>query len=123
MAPKGLELVVGARRDPKWGPVVLVGLGGIFVEALADVRLLPPDLDEAEVVEELSLLRGASLLGGFRGLPPVDVNAVARAAVAIGALMRQRPEISEIDINPLFAHPQGQGVTAVDALVIAGSRE
>ena len=118
MAPKGLELMVGAKRDPTWGPIVLVGLGGIWVEALGDVRLLPPDLREEAIVEELHKLRSAKLLHGFRGAPPVDVAAVAHAASLIGRLMLTHPEIVEIDVNPLFAHSRGDGVTAVDALII-----
>lgn len=118
MAPKGLELMVGAKRDATWGPIVLVGLGGIWVEALGDVRLLPADLPEPAIVEELHKLRTAKLLHGFRGAPPVDVEAVAHAAALIGRLMLTHPDIVEIDINPLFAHARGDGVTAVDALVI-----
>lgn len=118
MAPKGVELVVGAKRDATWGPVVLVGLGGIWIEALGDVRLLPPDLPEPAIVEELLKLRTAKLLKGFRGAPPVDVAAVARTAALVGRLMLTVPEILEIDINPLFAHAQGDGVTAVDALIV-----
>lgn len=118
MAPKGLELMIGAKRDATWGPIVLVGLGGIWVEALGDVRLLPPDLPEPAIVEELHKLRTAKLLHGFRGAPAVDIEAVAHAAALVGRLMLTHPEIVEIDINPLFAHPRGEGVTAVDALVI-----
>ena len=118
MAAKGLELVVGAKRDPKWGPVVLVGLGGVWIEALGDVRLLPPDLDGASIVAEIEQLRSAKLLRGFRGSPALDVAAVARTASLVGRLMRTVPEIAEIDINPLFVHPKGEGVTAVDALIV-----
>lgn len=123
MAPKGLELMIGARRDPAWGPVVLVGLGGIWVEALGDVRLLPADMAEADIVEELGRLRSAKLLGGFRGSPPVDVAAVARTAALVGRLMLTVPEIVEIDLNPVFVHAEGEGLTAVDALVITASGE
>jgi len=118
MAAKGLELVVGAKRDPLWGPVVLVGLGGIWVEALGDVRLMPPDLSEDEIIKELYKLRTAKLLKGFRGSPAVDVEAVAKTAALVGRIMQTVPEISEIDINPLFVHPKGQGVTALDALIV-----
>jgi acyl-CoA synthetase (NDP forming) len=118
MSPRGLELVVGAKRDPEWGPVVLVGLGGIFIEALGDVRLLPPGLAESAIVDELNKLQGAKLLGGFRGAPPVDVDAVARTAALIGRLMQTNTEIMEIDINPLVAHAKGEGVTALDALIV-----
>jgi acyl-CoA synthetase (NDP forming) len=118
MSPRGLELVVGARRDPRWGPVVMVGLGGIWVEALGDVRLMPPDLSEAEIVDELHKLKTAKLLNGFRGAPPVDVNAVAAAAAAIGRLMRARADITEVDVNPLMVLAAGHGATALDALII-----
>ena len=75
MAPPGLEMIVGARRDPEWGPVVMVGLGGIWTEALKDVRLLPPDLDEAEIVAEIGRLKGAALLAGHaRQARPRDVR-------------------------------------------------
>jgi acyl-CoA synthetase (NDP forming) len=120
MSPRGLELVVGARRDPRWGPVVMVGLGGIWVEALGDVRLMPPDLTEAEIVEELGKLKTAKLLQGFRGSPPVDIKAVAAAAAAVGRLMRARPDIAEVDVNPLMVHAAGHGATALDALIITG---
>jgi acetate---CoA ligase (ADP-forming) len=118
MSQKGLELVVGAKRDPLWGPVVLVGLGGIMVEALGDVRLLPADLSEAAIVDELHKLKAAKLLGPFRGAPAVDVEAVAKVAATIGRLMRTVPEIEEIDVNPLIALPKGQGVIALDALIV-----
>ena len=70
MSPPGLELVVGARRDPRWGPVVMLGLGGIWVEALGDVRLMAHDLTESEIVAELGKLKTAKLLQGFRNSPP-----------------------------------------------------
>jgi acetate---CoA ligase (ADP-forming) len=119
MSPKGLELMIGAKRDPAWGTVLLVGLGGIWVEALGDVQLLPVDADETQVVEALHKLRAAKLLTGFRGAPPVDVKAVADAVLAIGRLMRTTPGIVEIDVNPLMVHAKGQGATALDALIVA----
>ena len=118
MAGKGLELMVGAKRDPGWGPVLLMGLGGIWVEALGDVRLLPATATEATIVEELQKLRSAKLLKGFRGAPAVDLDAVARAVTAIGRLMLSEPSIVEVDVNPLLALPIGQGVLALDALIV-----
>jgi acyl-CoA synthetase (NDP forming) len=118
MSPRGLELVVGARRDPRWGPVVMAGLGGIWVEALGDVRLMPPDLTEDEIVAELGRLKTARLLQGFRGSPPVDVKAVAAVAAALGRLMCTHPEIVEVDVNPLMVHAAGRGATALDALIV-----
>ena len=119
MSPKGLELMIGAKRDPAWGTVLLVGLGGIWVEALGDVQLLPVDADETQIVEALHRLRVAKLLTGFRGAPPVDVEAVAKAVLALGRLMQTTPGMVEIDVNPLMVHAKGQGVTALDALIVA----
>jgi acyl-CoA synthetase (NDP forming) len=123
MSAGGLELVVGARRDPRWGPVVMIGLGGIWVEALGDVRLMAPDLTEDEIIDELAKLKTAKLLQGFRNTPPVDVKAVAAAATALGRLMRAHPDITEIDVNPLMVHAVGQGATALDALIVIGGGE
>jgi acyl-CoA synthetase (NDP forming) len=119
MSPKGLELMIGAKRDPAWGTVLLLGLGGIWVEALGDVQLLPVDADETQIVEALRKLRTAKLLTGFRGAPPVDIGAVAKAVLAVGRLMQTTPSIVEIDVNPLMAHRKGQGATALDALIVA----
>ena len=116
MGPRGLELVVGAKRDADWGPVVLVGLGGVWIEALKDVRLIPADMAEADIIEELGRLKAASLLKGIRGAAAVDVQAVARVVALVGAQMRANPQIAEIDINPLVAYPDR--VLALDALVV-----
>ena len=84
MAPPGLEMVVGARREPKWGPIVTVGLGGIWIEALHDIRILPADLDRDGIIDELHKLKGAALLRGGRGTPAADLApspiCVARSA-------------------------------------------
>lgn len=117
MARMGVELIVGARNDPQWGPVVLVGLGGVQAELLKDLRLLPADCSEAEVIAALEGLKGAALLQGFRGAPPCDLPAIARAVCALGAFAAARPQLAEVEINPLFAYPEGEGVCAVDALI------
>ncbi len=118
MVGKGVELVVGARRDPRWGPVLLIGLGGILVEALRDVRLLPADASKDEIVAAFGGLKAAKLLHGFRNQPPADIEAAARTARRIGQLMLQQPRLSEIDINPLMVHARGSGATALDALIV-----
>jgi acyl-CoA synthetase (NDP forming) len=120
MSPKGIELMVGAKRDPAWGTVLLLGLGGIWVEALGDVQLLPGDASEAEIREALQKLRSAKLLAGVRGAPPADVDAIVQVVRAIGRLMQAVQELTEIDVNPLMVHGKGQGVTALDALIVAG---
>lgn len=116
MGPRGLELVVGARRDADWGPVLLVGLGGVWIEALKDVRLIAADLAEDDIVAELQRLAAAPMLAGLRGAPGVDVRAIARVVATLGAQMRAHPDIAEIDINPLVAYPDR--VLALDALVV-----
>jgi acyl-CoA synthetase (NDP forming) len=121
MAPPGLEMIVGARRDPDWGPVLMVGLGGIWVEALHDVRLLPADLPKARVLEEIGRLKGAQLLRGTRGHPPADIEALADTVMRVGASIRARPEIMEIDINPVLVLAAGTGVIALDALIVSKS--
>jgi acyl-CoA synthetase (NDP forming) len=120
MSPRGIELMVGAKRDPAWGTVLLLGLGGIWVEALGDVQLLPGDASEDEIVAALRRLRSAKLLAGVRGAPPADVKAVAETVTAIARLMVTVPEITEVDVNPLMVHAAGEGVTALDALVVTG---
>ncbi len=120
MGAPGLELVMGAKRDPDWGVVLLVGLGGIWIEALKDVRLLPADLPEHAIVAELNLLKAATVLHGLRGAPPVDLLAIARVVRLLGLQMLANPSLLEIDINPLIAYPLGSGlpVVALDALVV-----
>jgi acyl-CoA synthetase (NDP forming) len=118
MGERGLELVVGASRDAQWGPILMVGLGGIWVEALGDVQLLPPNLPQAAIIEKLKKLKASKLLTGFRGTPAVDLEAVAQVVATVGQLMLARPDITEVDVNPLVAYAKGKGVIALDALVV-----
>jgi acyl-CoA synthetase (NDP forming) len=121
MAPRGLEMIVGARRDPDWGPVTLVGLGGVWAEALHDVRVLPVDLDLEEISEEIGKLRGAPLLRGMRGEAARDVAALATTVQRIGSLLAAQPEIREIDLNPVTVYDAGEGVLALDALIVTNT--
>jgi succinyl-CoA synthetase beta subunit len=118
MAPPGIELIVGARNDPDWGAILVVGLGGVLAEALRDVRVLPADLAPAAIVDELRKLKAAALLLGFRGTPPLDLHAVAGIASRLGRFTAAHPEIAEIDINPLVVYPEQHGAVAVDALIV-----
>lgn len=117
MAERGVELIVGARNDPAWGPVILVGFGGVAAELLHDVRLLPTGLSQDEIAAEIRQLRMAPLLDGFRGAPPMDVAAVARIVAALGEVVAATPAIREIDLNPVLVYPEGQGAIALDALI------
>ncbi len=119
MGGRGVELIVGGRRDPEWGPVLLVGFGGVLAEALHDVRLLPPDLPVEAIESELAQLKSAALLRGFRGSPALDVRAVAEIVSRLGRLMLAASQIREVDMNPVAVYPQGQGAVALDALIVS----
>ncbi len=117
MRERGLELLVGTHRDPQWGPAILVGLGGIWTEALKDtaMRLLPVTRDE--VKDMLLSLRTAALLKGFRGAPAADLDAVADAVVKIGnAALALGPSLQSLEVNPLSVN--GSRVEALDALAV-----
>ena len=115
-AAGGVDLVVGARRDPTFGPVVLIGVGGIFVETLDDVIITLAPADPAHVEALLRTLRAWPLLAGARGARPVDVAAVARVACAIGDVLVGRPDLDEIEVNPLRA--TADGAIALDARIV-----
>lgn len=114
----GTEVILGGRRDPNFGPVVMVGLGGIMVELLGDValRVTPFDLEEAQAM--LGELRAGRVLDGFRGRPGVDKEALARAALSVGRILAADDRIMEIDLNPVLALGPGRGIVAVDARLV-----
>jgi acetate---CoA ligase (ADP-forming) len=115
---EGVELLVGARWDARFGPVALVGLGGVFTEVLRDVAVSLAPVDEATARELLLSLRGAPLLLGARGRPPVDLDAAAAAIVALSRVAAAHPEIAEVEVNPLLALPRG--AVGLDARVVTG---
>lgn len=123
MTQTGLEILVGMVRDPQFGPLVTLGLGGIYVEVLKDAtfRVAPFSRRDAEAM--LGELRARALLDGVRGAPPVDKEAIVDCLLRIGQLVQDFPEIVELDINPLMVFERGQGATAIDMrLVLASAR-
>jgi hypothetical protein len=115
MRDSGLELLVSVTRDPIWGPMIAVGLGGVMVELLDDVMVTPLPAGRAEVREMLGRLRGAKLFAGYRGAPPVDLDRLADAIVAIGqAALRFGPDLEVLEINPLLV--SAERIEALDAL-------
>ena len=113
----GIELFVGFSRDPQWGPMLAVGLGGVWVEVLQDVALRPLPVDADEVKRMLMGLRGARLLAGQRGVPAADLDAVAVAIANIGeATLTLGPDLAELDVNPLWVC--GNQIEALDALFV-----
>jgi acetate---CoA ligase (ADP-forming) len=116
METPALEIVIGARRDKQWGTVVLVGVGGIWIETLKDYCLITPDLGIDAIIESIYSLKSTALLKGVRGSKAVDVNAIAQVVMKIGDLIVSNDRISEIEINPLIA--RHEGVLALDALIV-----
>jgi acyl-CoA synthetase (NDP forming) len=112
----GRELIIGAIHDATFGPTVMVGLGGVFAEALGDVSFRLAPLRREDALDMLRELRGFALLGAHRGEGPVDLDAVAATAVRVGELMRSHPGIAEIDLNPVVVSEKG--CVALDARII-----
>jgi acyl-CoA synthetase (NDP forming) len=120
-APVSAEVIVGCRRDPRFGPLVLVGLGGLYAEVLRDVAVALAPAEPDEIEELVRSLKGAALLTGARGRPPLDVAGVATAASALSRLAADRPEIAEIEVNPLLVTTDR--VIGLDARAVLESLE
>jgi len=119
MVQGGVELILGTKKDPVFGPMVMVGLGGIFAEIFKDVALQPAPVDEAQASAMLRSLKAFPLLDGARGRPKADVQAAAKAIAALSRFaVRHAESVSEIDINPLVVLEQGRGAHALDALLV-----
>jgi acetyltransferase len=114
MAREGVETIVGGKRDPEFGPVVVFGLGGLFVEVLKDAAVRVAPLDEAQAREMIGEIRGAPLLAGARGGVPSDTAALAKVLVAVSRLLVDHPEVKGLDINPLRVFARGEGCLALD---------
>jgi acyl-CoA synthetase (NDP forming) len=114
----GTEMILGVKHDPTFGPAVICGFGGVFVEVMRDVSVRVPPLDTAEALAMVSELRGRALLDGARGRPRADLRALADALVGLARLAdTHRERVRALDINPLLVLEEGRGVVAVDWLV------
>ena len=119
MAPPGREVILGVNRDPTWGLLLMVGLGGVLVEALDDVVLAPVPLDEAGARALIGRLKAAAIFGRYRELPPADIDALADLMVRLSQFSADHAdEIVSIDLNPVIMHEEGEGVSVVDALIV-----
>lgn len=116
MAPKGVEVIIGVSNDPIFGPVMMFGLGGVFVEILKDVVFRAIPLTRADAFEMLDAIKAKKILAGARGTKPVDREALVDLMMKVSALVQAHPEVTEIDLNPVFAHDDGY--TVVDARMI-----
>ena len=119
MAPPGREIILGITRDPTFGPMLMVGLGGIHVEVLRDVAFAPVPIGPEEALALLGELKGAALLDGVRGAASADRAALAELIATLSRFAADHADlIEEIDLNPVIVHAQGQGLTMVDALIV-----
>jgi acetyltransferase len=119
MMPKGHEMVIGVIRDPDFGPLVMLGSGGIYLEVLQDVVFAPPPISPDEAKRLILRLKTAAILQGVRGQKPADIDALAALVSRVSELARTETAIEQIDFNPVFVYPEGEGVVAVDALAVA----
>jgi len=117
---KGMEVIIGAKRDRVFGPMILCGAGGIWVEVLEDVAMRLAPLDLAAAQELIAATKISRILRGFRGQGPSDLKALAHCLVLLSALMLEFPQIQEVDLNPVRVFPEGQGCLALDARIILG---
>jgi acyl-CoA synthetase (NDP forming) len=116
MAEPGIEVIMGMIKDPSFGPVIMFGLGGVFVEVLKDVafRIVPIEISDAE--DMINEIKGKKLLDGYRGQEPADVAYLQQMLLKLSDFVNTTPEIEEIDMNPVFAHKNGAVV--VDARIV-----
>ena len=115
--PQGTELIIGLKREPGVGPVLMFGLGGIYVEVLKDVSFRLAPISEAGAARMVREIRSFGVLTGTRGLPPADLASIERLLIAVSQMAMDLPEIAEMDLNPVFVYPQGQGIKAVDVRI------
>ena len=123
MAKRGVEVILGAVRDPKFGPICMFGLGGTFVEAMKDVtfRLAPMWEISAEIM--IKTIKAYTILQGVRGEPPCDVDAIKDCILRLSQMLTDHPEIAELDINPLIVYPEGQGCIVADSRILLSKPE
>jgi acetyl-CoA synthetase (ADP-forming) len=115
-APPGVELIIGLLRDPQFGPTVMFGLGGVFVELFRDVSFRVAPLSEQDAESMIKEVKAYKLLTGFRGMEPVDIEAIKDALIRTGRIGIENEEIAEMDLNPVIAYPKG--IKVVDARII-----
>lgn len=121
MAKPGVEIILGVKNDKQFGPMLLCGLGGVFVEVFKDAVLTPCPLSREEALDQLSRLKAFKLLRGYRGSAPCDVEALAEMMVKLGRYaVENKDALDEMDINPVFVYPEGEGVSIIDAMIVKG---
>jgi acetyltransferase len=123
MAPPGEEVILGANRYPIFGPLLMFGIGGIFVEVFKDVEFRLAPIGRNEARRMIRSIKGYKLLKGFRGRPKTELDTLEKSLVALSDMVIDHPEIMELDINPLLVYPEGQGVMVADCRMILKASE
>ena len=118
MAKRGVEVILGAVRDPKFGPICMFGLGGTFVEAIKDVTFRLAPMWEINAENMIKNIKARSILKGVRGAWPSDVDAIKDCILRLSQMITENPEIAEMDINPLIVYPQGKGCVVADSRIL-----
>ncbi|RJP18007.1 MAG: CoA-binding protein [Candidatus Abyssobacteria bacterium SURF_5] len=118
MAPGGVEVILGASRDPKFGPICMFGLGGTFVETIKDVTFRVAPMWEITAERMISSIKAYGVLKGIRGNPPSDIDAIKDCILRLSQLVTDHPEIVELDINPLIVYPEGRGCVVADSRIL-----
>jgi acyl-CoA synthetase (NDP forming) len=121
MATPGTEVIIGMTTDPQFGPVMMFGLGGIMVEVLKDVAFRVVPLEPKDAASMIQDIKGKPVLDGVRGQPAADIAALESTILGVSQLVQAHPEIRELDLNPVFAYPDG--ALAVDARIVVGGAE
>jgi acetyl-CoA synthetase (ADP-forming) len=121
MVPQGTEVIVGATTDPQFGSVMMFGLGGVFVEVMKDVAFRIVPLEKRDAHQLVREIKGFPLLEGARGTEPADLDALEALILKVSELVEANPEIAELDLNPIFAYPNG--TIAVDAHIVLAAEE
>lgn len=120
MVPEGLEVIVGSTRDNVFGPLVMFGLGGIFVEVLKDVSLKIAPITRVDVEDMIKEIRSRKILEGYRGMPARDIESVEDIIMKVSDIMLQLPEIKDIDLNPIMLYEEGKGSKVADVRILLG---
>jgi acyl-CoA synthetase (NDP forming) len=123
MAAEGVEVILGSTRDPRFGPICMFGLGGIFVEAMKDVTFRLAPMWETSAENMIKSIKAYRVLRGIRGKPPADIKAAKLCILRLSSMVSNHPEIAELDINPLIVYPEGQGCVVADARIVLSRPE
>ena len=118
MMEGGIEVIVGSTRDPTFGPVLMFGLGGIFVEVLKDVSFRIAPLEPIDAEEMIKEVKGYRILEGYRGMPPRDIEAIKNILLRLSKFVEDFEVVQDVDLNPIMVYEKGKGAYVVDARII-----